>query len=58
MVAKVTEKSPKIVTIQPNAEECGRDRIRNAGSQEKAGLDSSWFPDFLIVRILAVAEFR
>jgi len=37
--------------------ECGKDDLRKPGRQEKARLDSSWFPAFLMVRILNIKEF-
>jgi hypothetical protein len=38
--------------------ECGKTSIRNAGKQEKARTTVSWFPAFLIIRVLAAAELR
>jgi len=41
----------------PSAE-WGRDRVRRAGRQEKAGPGRSWFPGFLMLHVWAIGEFH
>jgi len=53
----VDESPNSIILAGTLSSGCVRDHLRKPGMQEKARMGTSWFPAFLMVRILTVTEF-